>query len=261
MTVLAAASWPTNADLIADVARLYYRGGEVCDPTYGRGLWWTKFQPAVLIRSDVAAKGQTVAAHDFTRLPYESGRFAVVAFDPPYVCTGGRETSTLPDFNDRYGLVDTPRTPGALVAQNIAGLAECARVVQPGGTIWLKSMDYIWSGRLQPVTHLMICAGLELGLQLEDRFEHVGHVRAQPLDGKCRACDGEGVTPFERLTLPQRREWQAGPLPRLVACEPCGGTGRIARRVAHARRNLSTLLVFRRPRAPRRSAAVAGVLL
>jgi hypothetical protein len=228
--VLAAGSWPTNGDLIADVARLYYRGGEVCDPTYGRGLWWTKFQPETLIRSDIAAKGETVAPHDFTRLPHEPGRFSVVAFDPPYVCKGGRETSGIREMDDRYGLHAAPRTPEALSEMNALGLLECARVCADDGTIWHKTMDYVWSGKLVPqVFRTMHWANEMCGLELVDRFEHVGAPGPQPHSDKCRPCEGTGSDIGDSR----------------VPCSTCAGAGSTPRRQIHARRNHSTLLVFR----------------
>lgn len=200
--VLAAYAWPTNAHLMVDVARLGYIAHLTLDPTYGQGAWWKLHRPTRLVHHDLVPDGI-----DFRALPYGSGFFGTVAFDPPYVCTGGRETSTIPAFNSRYGLVHTPRTPAALQAMNDAGLAECARVVAPRGFILAKSADYVWSGKLVLGTHKTLSAGLALGLELVDRFEHVGRVRAQP---KRTRKDG----------VPVRQH--------------------------HARRNLSTLLVFRR---------------
>ena len=38
VTVLAAKSWKTSADLIADVAKLGYLNGNILDPTYGKAF-------------------------------------------------------------------------------------------------------------------------------------------------------------------------------------------------------------------------------
>jgi hypothetical protein len=44
--IMAAQTWPSNADLIADVARFGYLQGEVViDVTYGRGTWWNRYRP------------------------------------------------------------------------------------------------------------------------------------------------------------------------------------------------------------------------
>lgn len=204
--ILAAAEWRTNADLIADCARLGYLDASwrTLDPTYGLGRWWAVFRPDELVTHDFKMDGV-----DFRALPEPDGSFGAAVFDPPYVCTGGRATSTIGDFNAAYGLTDAPRTPAALQDMNNAGLAEVARVVAPRGFLLAKSKDYIWSGRFFAGTHLTLCGALKLGLELVDRFEHVGRPGPQP--ERSRA-DGQPV------------------------------------RQHHARRNLSTLLVFRKPR-------------
>lgn len=109
--VLAAHAWPTNAHLIADVAHLGYLTDtdRVIDPTYGRGIWWQRWRPADLTAHDIRADGI-----DFRDLPHPSGRFDAAAYDPPYVCVGGRRTTTVPDLHDRYGLTDAPNTPAEL---------------------------------------------------------------------------------------------------------------------------------------------------
>lgn len=203
MTVLAAHDWPTNGDLIADVFELYFADRPdalVLDPTYGRGLWWTKHRPAKLICSDLRPQAADVAAHDFTALPHMDGVFDIVAFDPPYVCVGGRKTTTLPDMHDRYGLTDAPTTPWGVQTQIDRGLAEMARVTRPRGYILCKVQDYISSGRFFDGTYNTQHAAKRLGLETIDRLEHIAGVRPQP---------------------PGRRQ-------------------------VHARRNLSTLFVFRR---------------
>ena len=204
--VMAATAWPTNADLIVDVARLGYLDARdhVLDPTYGRGVWWKKWRPDALTTHDLKLDGV-----DFRDLPEADDTFDAAAFDPPYVCVGGRTTTTIPDFHDRFGLTDAPRTPAALQAMNDAGLAELRRVVRPRGLVLAKCADYVWSGRLVTGTHASLTAALSLGFELVDRLEHIGRPRPQP--ARTRA-DGEPV------------------------------------RQHHARRNLSTLLVLRAPR-------------
>lgn len=203
---MAADTWRTNAHLIADLVRLDYlrETDRVLDPTYGRGTWWKLWRPTELVAHHRPDDGV-----DFRALPHPDDSFDVVAFDPPYVCTGGRETSTLGEFNDRYGLTDTPRRPGELQAMNDAGLAECARVVRRGGLILAKCADYVWSGKVVWGTDATRDAAVALGLVVVDRFEHVGKARAQP---KRTRADGAPV------------------------------------RQHHARRNLSTLFVFRKRR-------------
>lgn len=175
MAILAATSWPTNADLIADVARLYFAEVEtVLDVTYGRGAWWTKYHPKVLLAHDL----YNLDGVDFRDLPEATDAVEVIAYDPPYVSMGGRETSTLPDMTDRYGMLNAPRSPLELRAYIRDGLEECARV--SSHLILVKCQDYISSGRYQPATHWLLEDAGKLGLEILDRFEHITRPRPQP---------------------------------------------------------------------------------
>ena len=229
--VLACHDWPTNGDLIADVARLGYLDGLVLDPTFGRGKWWTRWEPDALVATDLDPRGQGgVVAADFRRLPFADSTFDAAAFDPPYVSVGGRKTTGLPDYHDRYGIDDAPTTPAGVQAQIDAGLAEMARVVRPRGHVLVKCQDYVSSGRLQPGTHWTLSTALGLGMDLVDRLEHHGAARPQPPRWRlCRGCRGKGGD-------------DAG------TCQECHGEGRLGSPQVHARRNLSTLLVLRLPR-------------
>jgi tRNA G10 N-methylase Trm11 len=194
--ILAANNWPTNAELIADVAQLYLREDMVIlDPTYGRGVWWRKWKPYNLIT------GHHDRGFDFTDMPFKPESFDAVTYDPPYVCIGGRKGSKMAKMHDHYGLFDAPDTPAKLQGLIDDGLEECMRVLKRGGILLVKCQDYVSSGKLWPGTHHTLHHALDLELELLDRFEHYGAPRPQP----------------------------AG------------------RRQVHARRNLSTLFVFRKP--------------
>lgn len=198
-TVLAAHNWHTNAELIADVARLGYlkKSDVTLDPTYGRGNWWTKWRPDQLVEHDVGLDGVL-----FTDLPEDDDTFDAVAFDPPYVSTGGRDTTGMPEFFDRYGMTNAPRTPAGVQELINKGLDEIARVVKPKGKVLVKCANYISSGKLWTGTYYTQQHAFGLGWKLVDLFEHIGSPRPQPS----------------------------------------------GRRQVHARRNLSTLLVFGVPR-------------
>ncbi len=171
--ILAANNWRTNADLILDCVELGYLKYDdvVLDPTHGRGLWWSKWEPSVLF----------ISKEDFRDLPYDTNTFDAAVFDPPYVSTGGRKTSTLPDFNSRYGLTEAPKTPALLQYHNNLGLSEVARVTKINGYILVKCKDYISSGKYYAGTHwTLVCAIHDLGLQLQDRFEMIGKPGPQP---------------------------------------------------------------------------------
>lgn len=211
--ILAATAWPSNAELIADIHQLgYLRDTDhTLDPTYGQGTWWKTWRPEKLTAHHRAADGS-----DFRHLPHPDGTFDVVAYDPPYVCPGGRATSTIADMHDRYGMNEGGcadpdfTTPDQLQQIINDGLTEMARLVQPAATraltadrpngiILVKCKDYIWSGRLHEGVHHTRIHAERLGLVVEDRLEHIGRPGPQS----------------------QTRQ-------------------------VHARRNLSTLLVLRR---------------
>ena len=46
-TIYSTQAWPTNAAMIADVARLGYLKDTdvILDPTYGKGAWWRVWAP------------------------------------------------------------------------------------------------------------------------------------------------------------------------------------------------------------------------
>lgn len=226
--VLAARRWRDNGELISDVARLgYLREDErICDVTYGLGLWWRRWRPAVLFAHDL----HKLDGVDFRQLPEPDGCYRKVAWDPPYVAQGGRETSTIDDFTDRYGIdgYNTPATPRALHDELIVpGLDEMWRVLAPGGLVLLKCKDYVTSGRVQWAVRWAEDAAEARGFHLLDRFEHVGSLRAQPQERRRRA-KGPGGKP----TVDEHGE----PVFEIKPTEQ-----------KHARRNLSSLLVLRKP--------------
>lgn len=182
MTVLAANDWPTNADLIADVAALYIGDDDrVLDATYGRGRWWTSYRPRHLQTNDANPERGANFRFDFRDFPPSWGSmFDVVAYDPPYVCVGGRKTTGLPDMHDAYGLTDAPTSPAKLQDMIDAGLDEVHRVLRPGGLALVKVQDYVSSGKLWIGTHHTLTHALALGFECIDRMEHYGAPRPQP---------------------------------------------------------------------------------
>lgn len=214
--VLAADSYATNGHLIAAVAQLGYLtlDDHVLDPTYERGIWWQEWRPRQLTTHHRAVDGT-----DFRRLPHADATFDAVAFDPPYVCPGGRKTSTVKPMHERYGMneggFNDPMftTPAELQQIINDGLTEMVRVVKPrrskhaGGIVLVKCQNYIWSGQLWEGAEFTREHARSLGCDVVDRLEY--------------------------LTKP-------GPQP---TTNPDGSP----RRQVHARRNLSTLWVFRAP--------------
>ena len=176
--ILAAQFWPTNASLIADVAALYLdHKVRTLDPTYGRGSWWKEWRPRKLVKHDL----HTLDGVDFRHLPHRAHSFGQIAFDPPYVSVGGRKTSGLPDYQNRYGMDTSALSPKGVQSLVDEGLAEMVRLLKPEGILLVKVQDYVSSGKLQHGTFQTQCTAVALGLKVIDRFEHLSKSpRPQP---------------------------------------------------------------------------------
>ena len=204
--ILEAQKWPDNAALIKAMFDMHVWPKKwaqppnvvtVLDPTYGRGTWWawchykTLSLAGALIIDDVpfipTPGPLVIVGHDIRRdrvdyrhLPEPDETFDVVTFDPDYIAPGGRETSTIADFNDRYGLKEQYESPESLQDSIGAGIRQCARVLKPQGILMAKCTNYVSSGKLWLGEHHTIQAGLEAGLVVEDIVVHVGGTGPQP---------------------------------------------------------------------------------
>lgn len=208
--VLAATYWPNNGHMVADLHRLgYLRDSDrVLDPTYENGVWWQQWRP-----DDLTTLHRDSDGTDFRHLDFPAHSFDAITYDPPYVCPGGRKTSTMQSFHARYGMaeagVDDPMfsTPAELQQLINDGLTEMVRLVKPAGLIFVKCQNYVWGGKFFEGAEHTRAHAIGLGCMVEDRLEFLAHPRPQP------------------------------------ATNPDGNP----RSQRHARRNLSTLFVFRAP--------------
>jgi hypothetical protein len=191
--IAATGTWPTNAHLIADVARLGYLQADALtlDATHGEGTWWRLWRPGTLVTMDLV-KSAGVRG-DFTRPPFRADTFDAVAYDPPYKLNG-RPTA---EVDDRYGVGIYERWQDRMTLI-VAGVEALADVLRPGGIMLVKCQDQVVSGAVRWQTDVVTNAAAAVGLDKIDRLDRLGS-RPQP----------------------------AG------------------RRQVHARRNTSTLLVFR----------------
>lgn len=231
--VLAAYAWPSNAELIEDVARIGYLRPhfKILDVTYGRGIWWYRWKPkppGVLIGHSRAG----APTFDFRDLPYYSEQFDAVAFDPPYKLNGTDKDGT----GWRYGVDEK----GSIEARHQLirdGMTEATRMLipthlkVPGGILMVKCQDQVCSGEMQWQTQMVVDHAESLGLRWVDEFLHLGGGRPQPERWIrfCAGCDRK--------------------LPGKKTCHRCpDGTAehRERTRQQHAYQRPSSLLIFKR---------------
>lgn len=181
MTILSVQSVKRNADLIAAIAPLWIKPTDtVVDMTYGRGLFWTEYRPEHLVCHDL----YTLDGVDFRHLPESDHSVDVCVFDPAYVPTGGVETSTLPDFRNRYG-TDTARRARDHIQSDIRdGITEAHRVLRIGGRLLVKSMNYIEGGRFRQGYRFVLDAADAAGFEQVDEFVHHSGTGPQPLTNR-----------------------------------------------------------------------------
>lgn len=175
--VLSIGDWQTNAELIADVARLGYLEGEVFDATYGEGGFWTVFKPAALITNDL--KKPADHNDDFRALPWSDGTFDVVVFDPDYKLEGSPSAGNA-EMAYRYG-VDTKKNRETRLGDIEAGARECFRVCRK--RLLVKCMDMVEGGKMRWQTDIITRAIEELGGRKVDRFDFA-RLSASIINGK-----------------------------------------------------------------------------
>lgn len=178
----------TNAVLIADYVRpLYLRKQDiVLDATFGKGNFWTKYEPPRFIKHDK----YTVDGVDCRKLPEADESIDVLVLDLPYTSIGGRKTTTIKDFHAAYGLLRSAKQTGGVRWLIYQGMKEAKRVLKKDGLLMVKCNDYISSGNFVQ-GHLFVVQDAEtLGFEQVDEFVHYrGSLGPQPthnLDGSRR---------------------------------------------------------------------------
>lgn len=182
MTVLAAHTWRSNAELIADVAKLGYLDGRVLDVTYGLGTFWKMWRPDDLTACDLdPAKSPIGYSVDFTNLlPAFGGRsFEAIVLDPPYKLNGTPDGS----IDGRYGVHEVT-TAQDRIDLMLRGVTECSHFLAGQGHLLVKCQDQVCSGRMWWQTDLVTKKATACGLVKVDRFDLLGKHRPQPMEGR-----------------------------------------------------------------------------
>jgi hypothetical protein len=213
--------WNDNAEMIADAFALFIdlKKDRVLDPTYGAGNFYKIARPKRLVTHDIRidgfdARSMTMPVIDSLgfdtdkrKRPYQFGSFQAVVLDFPYVSQGGRDTSTIEGMQEQYGMYDAPRTPEAVQDMIDDGVHSARLLLKTGGYLFVKTMNYVSSGKI-----------FDSVFQTKDHAKLLG----MALVGEFVFCNG----------LP-------GPQPRTNL----DGSPRTQ---VHGRNNFSTLLVFRK---------------
>ncbi len=170
----------TNADIFPQVLALHVADGmRIADVTYGKGVFWKKVDTTLydFHPSDISD------GIDCRNLPYETGSFDCVVFDPPYMegffRNGGTTKAgagTHRTFRNHYSNGhESPTTGGgkwhaAVVELYDAGGREAHRILKERGVLVVKCQDEVSANR-QNLTHVeIINAYADLGFFCKDLF-------------------------------------------------------------------------------------------
>lgn len=210
--VMAVHAWPSNAHMLADLARIMpYITGPSVDLTHGAGAWFNAIHPALpgMVRC-VGPDTEDPAPHDlvtdFRSTPFPDETFATTFYDPPYVLRGSDSASTAA-MASRYGInVAQTRTrkgktrKEALAGLIVDGLTEAARITRPGGRVYTKGGRGIDGGSMFSTDDLIVRHGLSLGLVETCSLWLVNRPRSQAHRGPQRSprSNVSRLTVFER---------------------------------------------------------------
>lgn len=223
----------TNAELMVYCRDLGYLDAakSTLDATWGLGRFWTLWKPDLLIGNDlVAAKAHNLRS-SFTALPFRDRSIPNVVFDPPYKM-GGQAGSHPSDEGYGVAVQATPAERLGLIGE---GCVETMRVASE--RVFVKSQDQVVSGDVAWQTDLITSLFTGAGWLKEDAL-FLRNKIGQPKRGHCGRCG-------EHYVLTTAHGWKS--VRRKLAPTACADGCDIEESPQqHARRNYSTLLVFRR---------------
>lgn len=137
-----------DAELIERLLNFYprKRPKRILDATVNCGRFWRGSKRAV-IGLDIDPRYRPTVVGDNTQMPFRTGAFDVVVYDPPHIPNQGRDNQK--DFNFRFGLVlKSSKENGYSFAHTYPlFVTEAYRVLKPEGILLCKISDYIHNHR------------------------------------------------------------------------------------------------------------------
>jgi SAM-dependent methyltransferase len=121
---------------------------QILDATVNRGrIWKGSKRPVTGMDIDPQYAPDVVA--DNTNMPFNSGSFDVIVYDPPHIPNQGKDNKK--DFQDRFGLkFNSPKEQGYTFSHTFPPfLREAHRVLRNEGILLCKIADYVHHHRYQ----------------------------------------------------------------------------------------------------------------
>jgi hypothetical protein len=153
-----------DAELVEQLLAFYPRREPrlILDATVNGGRFWRGSSRPV-IGVDIDARHHPDVCADNGAIPFRSGAFDVVVYDPPHIPNQGRDRSK--DFNTRFGLgARSPKENGYSFAHTYPiFMTEAWRVLIEDGLLFCKIVDYVHNHRYQWAHIDLIRAGQDVG--------------------------------------------------------------------------------------------------
>ena len=154
----------TDAELLEKMLAFYPRKSPplILDATVNAGRFWDGTRRTV-IGMDIDGRHRPTVVGDNLRMPFKSGCFDVVVYDPPHIPNQGRDKSK--DFNTRFGLtLKSPIENGYNFTHLYPPFVrEAFRVLKKEGILFCKIADYIHGHRYQWAHVELISAAVSIG--------------------------------------------------------------------------------------------------
>jgi hypothetical protein len=153
-----------DAELIEQLLEFYphQKPSLILDATVNSGRFW-RDSSRPIIGLDIDPRHKPHVCADNAAIPFLSGIFDVVVYDPPHIPNQGRDRSK--DFNTRFGLGARSRKENGYTFAHTypSFMVEAWRVLAEDGLLLCKITDYVHNHRYQWAHVELIQAGREAG--------------------------------------------------------------------------------------------------